>query len=495
MVVNATHECVLCYEESNSDLLLQTSCALGVFQNNIELRKEFLIILIDLGRKELDILSVADDTVNKIKNKGYIGDVIVYINNRLSLSQRLHKLDEVLQSKSCKIGIRVIVNNNQFACVSSNEFSNIEELIDRAIAMAKLAPGDPYISLHDDSFPVQNFDHLMILDKTIITVDQCKKIVEDMENAALSYSSKITNSEGSSFSCGITDIVLATSNGFIGSYGKSNFTASISVIASMNDSMEVGYDFSSVCNFNDMKNPIEIGKEAASRAISRLNPGKIQTSRMPIVIENRVARTLLKNFANAIRGDNIANDASFLSNYIGKNVFSSNISIIDDPLMVGGLSSRPFDGEGITSSKRLVVENGMINTWILDIRSANKLHMKSTGNAIRHSNGSVTPGVSNFYIQNGTLSINELMSDIKNGLYITDLIGFGVNLITGDYSQGAAGFFIEDGKISYPVNELTIASNLQHMFAEMSIANDLMFFGSVNSPTIRINDITVAGVN
>ncbi|QLK58739.1 TldD/PmbA family protein [Ehrlichia ruminantium] len=453
----------------------------------------FLIVLIDLGRKELDIINIADDTIHKIKNKGYIGDVVVCNNSRLSLSQRLHKLDEVVQSKNCKIGIRVIVNNNQFACVSSNEFSNIEELIDRAIAIAKLSPGDPYISLYDGDFSTENFYNLMIFDKSTITIDQCKKIVEDMENAALNYSNKITNSEGSSFSHGMTDIALATSNGFIGSYSKSNFTASVSVIASVNGNMEVGYDFSSVCNFSDMKDPIKIGKEAASRAISKLNPQKIQTSKMPVVIENRIARTLLKNFANAIRGDNIANDASFLSNHLGKNAFSSSISIIDDPLMVGGISSRPFDGEGIVGSKKLVVENGIINTWIMDIRSANKLKMKSTGNAIRHSNGSITPGVSNFYIQSGNLSVNELISDIKSGLYITDLFGFGINLITGDYSQGASGFFIEDGKISYPVNELTIASKLQHMFSEMSVANDLMFFGSVNSPTIRIDDITVAG--
>ena len=459
------------------------------------LGESFLIVLIKWGKK-LDILNIAEDAVRKIKNMGYIGDVIIYQNDRLSLSQRLHKIDEIIQSKECRIGIRVIVNNNQFACISSNEFSNITELINKAISMAKLAPGDPYISLSDDIINEENLlssDNLKILDKTTVTLDQCKKIIEDMENAALSYSSKVTNSEGSSFSHGITTAVLATSNGFVGSYSKSNFASSISVIASIDDKMEVGYDFSSVCNFSDIKDPVKIGKEAASRAVCRLNPKKVQTCKMPIIIENRIARTLLKDFASAIRGDNIANEASFLSNCINTKVFPDNISIVDDPLMIAGVSSRPFDGEGIVGNKKLVVENGIINTWILDIRSANRLKLRSTGNAIRHSNASVSPGVSNFYIQNGDISVEELMLDIKEGLYITDLFGFGVNLITGDYSQGAAGFFIENGKISYPVNEITIASNLQHMFAEMSVANDLVFFGSVNSPTIRINNITVAG--
>ena len=444
----------------------------------------------------MDILNIAEDAVKKIKNMGYIGDVVIYQHDRLLLSQRLHKIDEIIQYKECKIGIRVIVNNSQFACVSSNQFSNIAELIDKAISMAKLSPGDPYISLSDDvvykESLLSSYD-LKILDKTTLTIDQCKKIIEDMENAALSYSSKITNSEISAFSHSIVTTVLATSNGFIGSYSKSNFTSSISVIAGINDKMEVGYAFSSVCNFNSIKDPIKIGEEAASRAVSRLNPRKLQTCKMPIIIENRIAGTLLKSFAAAIRGDNIANESSFLSNSINTKVFSNDISIIDDPFMISGISSKPFDGEGIIGNKKIVVENGIINTWILDIRSANKLKLKSTGNAVRHSNASVTPGVSNFYIQNGSCSVKELMSDIKEGLYITDLFGFGVNLITGDYSQGAAGFFIENGKVSYPVNEITIASKLQYMFADMSVANDLVFFSSVNSPTVRINEMTIAG--
>ncbi|AHX05549.1 modulator of DNA gyrase family protein [Ehrlichia chaffeensis str. Liberty] len=445
---------------------------------------------------KLEILNVAEDAVKKIKSMGYIGDVVIYQNNRLSLSQRLHKIDEVIQSKNCKMGIRVIVNNNQFACVSSNELSNVSESIDQAVAMAKLSTGDPYISLYNDFINKEHLltsNDLMILDKTNITVDQCKKIVEDMENAALSYDNQVVNSEGSSFSHGITDVVLATTNGFIGSYSKSNFVSSISVIAGTDDKMEVGYDFSSVCNLSRMKDPVKIGKEAALRAVKRLNPGKLQTCKVPIVIENRVAGTLLKNFASAIRGDNIANEASFLNNYINKKIFSDDVFIVDDPLMLSGLSSRPFDGEGVVGNKKLVVENGILKSWILDIRSANKLKLKTTGNAVRHSNASVSPSVSNFYIQNGILSVQELISDIKSGLYITDLFGFGVNLITGDYSQGASGFFIENGKISYPVNEITIASKLQYMFSEMSIANDLVFFSSVNSPTIRIDGITIAG--
>ncbi|KJV66009.1 MULTISPECIES: TldD/PmbA family protein [Ehrlichia] len=444
----------------------------------------------------MEILNVAEDAVKRIKSIGYIGDVVICQNNRLSLLQRLHKISEVIQSKNCTIGIRVIVNNNQFACISANEFSNISKFIGQAVAMAKLSTGDPYISLYDDFINRENLltsHDLMILDKTNVTVDQCKKITESMENAALSYDSKVINSEGSSFSSGTTNLVLATSNGFIGTYSKSNFTSSISVIAGMGDKMEVGYDFSSVCNLDDMKDPIKMGEEAALRAINRLDPGKIQTCKMSVVVENRVASTLLKNFASAIRGDNIANEASFLSNHINKKIFPDNVFIIDDPLMVSGLSSRPFDGEGVVGNKKLVVENGILRSWILDIRSANKLNLRTTGNAIRHSNASVTPGVSNFYIQNGTLSVQELMSDIKKGLYITDLFGFGINLITGDYSQGASGFFIENGKISYPVNGITIASKLQHMFSRMSIANDLVFLGSVNSPTIRIDDVTVAG--
>ncbi|KJV68869.1 TldD/PmbA family protein [Candidatus Neoehrlichia procyonis] len=438
-------------------------------------------------------LNIAEDAIKIIKNKGVDGDIIIYDNNSLNVSQRLLKLEEISYSNNTQIGIRVI-DKKKVSCVSSNDMNKIDELIDMAIVMANSAPEDPHVSIaslnNDDSLEIEN---LMLYDDINVNVDQINSLLYKMEDAALSYDKKIVNSEGASFSKVNSNVILATSNGFMKSYKKSYTSVYISVIAAENNKMEVDYNYLVKCHFCDIQNPYKLGKESAMRALRKLNARKIKTCKLPVIIENRVASTLLQSFASAITGDSIANKTSFLSNSMHTKVFSSNINIIDDPLIKKGLSSYPFDGEGICGYRKEIVKNGIINSWILDMYTANQLNLVTTGNAIKRSNAAVIPGVSNFYIQNGNVSVDDLISDVSKGIYVTDLFGFGINLTTGDYSQGAFGFMIENGKITYPVNEITIAGNLNNIFQNMSVANDLVFFKSINSPTLKIHEMTVAG--
>ncbi|QXK91957.1 TldD/PmbA family protein [Neoehrlichia mikurensis] len=438
-------------------------------------------------------LNIAEDTIKIIKNKGVEGDVIIYDSNSLNISQRMLKLEEISYSNSVQIGIRVI-DKKKVSCISSNDLSKISELIDMAITMANAAPEDSNILIPpSDNYNEFITEDLMLFDNIDISVEQISTLLQDMEGAALSYDNKIVNSEGASCSRVNTNIILATSGGFIRSYKKSYTSAYLSIIAAENNKMEVDYSYLIKCHFNDIQDPCNLGRESAIRALRKLNARKIKTCILPVVIENRVASTLLQNFACAITGDSIANKTSFLSNSLHTQVFSRDINIIDDPLIKKGIASYPFDGEGIRGYKKEIVKNGVITSWILDIYTANQLNLVTTGNAIKRSNAAVVPGVSNFYIQNGSISVNDLISDINQGIYVTDLFGFGINLTTGDYSQGAFGFMIEDGKITYPVNEITIAGNLIDMFKNISIANDLVFLKSVNSPTLKIHQMTVAG--
>ncbi|MDD9361481.1 MAG: metallopeptidase TldD-related protein, partial [Anaplasma sp.] len=257
--------------------------------------------------------------------------------------------------------------------------------------------------------------------------------------------------------------------------------------------MEVDYSFAVKSKFSNLEKPRVLGREAANRALRKLNARELQTCKMPVLFENRAASSLLSNFASAINGASIADKTSFLLNKLETNVFGSNIYIVDDPLMLSGISSRPFDGEGILSTKRNIVERGVLKSWILDMRTAKQLTLSTTGHAVRKENAYVSPGVSNFYIQRSDTTVQELMSDIKRGLYITDLFGFGINFATGDYSQGAFGYMIENGYITYPVHGITVAGNLLDMFSSAQVANDLTFHRSVNSPTLMFDNIVISG--
>ncbi len=303
----------------------------------------------------------------------------------------------------------------------------------------------------------------------------------------------VTNSEGAEGGWGRSAVALAASNGFRRGYAGSHSSLSVSVVAGNGTAMERDYDFTSAVYGSDLEDPAVVGRRAGERAVKRLNPRKAATARVPVVFDPRVANSLLGHLAGAINGAGIARGISFLKDKLGERVFPAGIDVIDDPHRRRGLGSRPFDGEGLPNRRLALVEDGILRSWILDLRSARQLGLKSTAHAARGTSSPPSPSTTNLHLAPGKLSPRELMADIESGFYCTELIGFGVNNVTGDYSRGAAGFWIERGEIAYPVSEITIAGNLKEMFLHLTPADDLAFRYRTNAPTLRVEGMTVAG--
>ncbi|MDR0288474.1 MAG: TldD/PmbA family protein [Rickettsiales bacterium] len=440
----------------------------------------------------MNILNIAADIIKLIKKQNQDAEVTIYETNKISVSQRLSKIEQISQSKNCTIGIRAVAGKTKVAYISTNDLNNLGDMVNQVVEMAKDAPEDPYINFAIGGDNYISFADLGILDNNVVAIDNLKGIAETAENSALAHKN-IINSEGAYSSHTLVNTALSTVSGFIGSFSKSTFVNQVSVVAGEESEMKVGYDYDIACNFCDLKSPELIGKEAARRAIDQLNSRTIKTGKFPVIFEKRAAKELVKSFASAISGSNIVSNSSFLRNSLNTQIFNDRINIIDDPLLPRGIESRPFDGEGITSRKNTLVKNGVLQNWILDLYSAKKLNLETTGNATRAGNAAIAPAASNLYIENSNISFEELIEEVKEGIYITDLFGFGVNLINGDYSQGASGFFIENGKITYPIHEITVASNLKDMFSDLVVASDLTFCGQFNSPTIKVSEMTVAG--
>jgi PmbA protein len=296
----------------------------------------------------------------------------------------------------------------------------------------------------------------------------------------------VTNSEGAEASWSRTTMMLVTSNGFSGGNRRSGYSLSCAVLAGEGTGMERDYEWSSAVHFDDLMPAARVGRNAGKFAVERLNPRKTGNARAPVVYDRRLAGGLLGHLAGAINGRAVARGTSFLKDSMGQQIFAKGIRIIDNPHRKRGLGSRPFDGEGLPTRRRAVIDDGVLTTWLLDLASARQLGLAPTG----HGPGG---GTSNFYLEKGGLSPDELIADIRSGLYITDLIGFGVNAVTGDYSRGASGFWIKNGRKAWPVSGLTVAGNLKDMFLNMTAANDLQFKSSTNAPTVRIEGMTIAG--
>jgi PmbA protein len=288
-------------------------------------------------------------------------------------------------------------------------------------------------------------------------------------------------------------MVLVTSHGFCGAYLGSNHGLSMTAIAGEGTGMERDYDYSSVRHAADLESADKIGRTAAMRAVARLNPRKVSTRKVPVVFDRRVAGTLVSHLASAANGAAVARKTSFLRDKMGAKLFADGIRIIDNPLRKRGLRSRPFDGEGVACRTLALVEDGTLRSWLLDCATARELNLITTGHAQRGVSSTPAPAPSNLHLEAGTLSPDDLIADIKDGFYVTDLIGMGVNMVTGDYSRGASGFWIENGKRSYPVSEVTIAGHLLDMFRALTPANDLEFRYGANAPTLRLEGLTVAG--
>jgi PmbA protein len=411
----------------------------------------------------------------------------------LSVACRKGKQEELERSESSGIGLRVWHGKRQ-ASVSTSDMSDdsLKTLADRAIAMAKIATEDPYSHLADASLIAKDIPELELADTHEPTAETLQDMAMQAEACAVAVKG-ITNSEGADASYGKSTVALATSNGFRGEYVDTSYSMSVSVLAGTGDKMERDYDYALARFFADLPTPESIGKKAAELALKRLNPKKKATCKVPIIFDPRVSRSLIGSFANAINGSSIARGTSFLKDALGSDLFAKNVTITDDPLIMRGLASQPFDAEGVKVQKRHFIENGTLTSWLLDTRSAAQLGMTTTGHASRGLTGNPHPSTSNFYMHNGGISPQALIADVKEGFYVTETFGMGVNLITGDYSQGAAGFWIENGEITYAVSELTIAGHLKEMFAHIIPANDLTFRYGTNAPTLRVDGMTIAG--
>ncbi|MBV8777143.1 MAG: TldD/PmbA family protein, partial [Alphaproteobacteria bacterium] len=303
----------------------------------------------------------------------------------------------------------------------------------------------------------------------------------------------ISNSEGADAGWGRSRVALVASNGFAGTYAGSSHGVSTSVIAGSGTAMERDYDFASAVYGADLRAPEEIGREAAERAIRRLGARKMPTGKVPVVFDPRVARSFISHLLGSISGPSIARGTSFLKDKLGEHIFPKGITVTEDPHKQRGLRSRPFDAEGLANRRHALIDNGVLTTWLLDLRSARQLKLSSTGHAARGTASPPAPAATNVWIEPGTVTPEALYGDIESGFYVTELMGMGVNGVTGDYSRGAAGFWIDKGQIAFPVSEMTVAGNLKDMFLRMAAANDLEFRTGADSPTLRIDDLTVAG--
>ncbi len=445
-----------------------------------------------------DSLDIVSALLEKVRTLGAdSADVVMFETTDVSTSTRLKQPEAIERSESKALGLRAFVGDRQ-AMVSSTDThpDTLAELAQRAIAMAKAAPPDPDSTLAPAQLYAKDLPELDLYDGSEPSGEELTKQCLAAEETALAIEG-ITNSEGADASFGHSTICLgiAGSSGiqFAKSYRSSHFSLSISVVAGTGTGMERDYDFSSVRHRRDLVSPETLGNEAAKRALRRLSPRKVPTCKVPVVFDPRISRGMLSVLSGAISGSSIARGSSFLKNAMNTQIFPAHVTIIDDPYIKSGLASRPFDGEGVAGQKRTIVENGVLATWLLDMRTANKLGLTTTGHASRGVGSPPSPSSTNLYMEKGTLTPAALIGEIKSGLYVTDTFGMGINTVTGDYSQGAAGFWIENGEIAYPVSEITIAGHLSEMFAGITPANDLVFRYGTNAPTLRIDAMTVAG--
>jgi PmbA protein len=441
-----------------------------------------------------DLTKLAERLVSAARRAGADqADALAVRAVSLSVEVRDGAIEESQRSEGDDLGLRVIVGRKQ-AVVSTNDLKGdgFDALAERAVAMARAAPEDRFAGLADDAQLTRQLPALDLIDPEMPGVDVLEARAREAEAAGLAVAG-VTKSGGASASAGIGGLVLVTSHGFRGATIASRHGIAMTAIAGDGTGMERDYDYSSTLHASDLENAQAIGRRAGERAVKRLNPRKVATRRAPVVFDSRISGSLVGHLASAANGASIARKTSFLREKLGEKIFASGIAIVDDPLRSRGLRSRPFDAEGVAGSRRTLVEDGVLKTWLLDCATARELDLETTGHAQRGVSSTPSPAPSNLHLAAGGKSPDELIGDIEDGFYITDMIGMGVNLVTGDYSRGASGFWIKNGERTYAVSEVTVAGHLSEMFASLVPANDLVFRYGTNAPTLRVEGMTVAG--
>jgi len=397
------------------------------------------------------------------------------------------------RAEGADIGLRILIGKRQAIASTSNISEQaLDELLDRALAMAKVVPEDEFCGLAPQDLLAGDTPELDEAD----TTQPSTKILNDLavraESAALAVNG-VNNSEGGDAGWSRSLVALVTSNGFSRTRVRTGFSLGIAVLAGEGTAMERDYDWATAVHLEDLPEPEEIGRRAGEQAVKRLGPRKVETAQVPIIYDPRVSEAIPTHLAGAINGAAVARGTTFLKNKMGAQVMAKGLTIIDDPLRRRGLRSKGFDGEGIATKRRALIEDGVLKSWVLDLRSARQLGLKTTGNASRGTSSPPMPSATNLHLEAGTISREDLINGVEQGFYVTEMMGHGINIVTGDYSRGATGFWIENGEIAAPVSEVTIAGNLQDMFMQITPADDLVFRYGTNAPTVRVDGMTVAG--
>jgi PmbA protein len=437
------------------------------------------------GMNQLDLLSALLDRARAAGAD--TAEAAVSGSTSVSVSRRLGQTEHLERSERRGLELTVFVGKRS-ASVSSTELapSGFAALAERAVAMARVVPEDPYGGLADEAQAVDAAP-LELADQNEPSVEALTVRAAAAEDAARSVPG-VTNSEGGEAGYGRYEFLLVTSAGFAGGYARTSHSVSATAVAGEGTEMQRDYDYHSATFLADLEDAAAIGRRAGEQAVTRLRPRRPATAKLPVFFDPRVAGGLIGHLAGAISGASVARGTSFLKDSLGQKIFAPGIYIYDEPRRLRGLRSKPFDSEGVPTANSVLIEDGVLTTWLLDSRSARQLGLKTNG----HSSGS-SPGLSNAYLAAGRHSPAELMADVKEGVYINELLGMGVNGLTGDYSRGAAGFMIRDGALAEPVAEITVAGNLKEMFLHLTPANDLRFRRAVDAPTVRIDGMTIAG--
>jgi PmbA protein len=442
---------------------------------------------------------VAVEVVERaLKAGATAADAIAREGNEFSTLVRLGEVETLKESGARALGLRVFVGK-RVAATHTSDFSRegIEQLVGNAVALARTTSEDPDGGLPEAASLGSLTGDLDLYYDDVYSLSTSDRIdyARRAEKVAMSIDSRITNSEGGSFDAATGYKILANSLGFVGEYRRSYCSVSAVPIAQAEGSaMQRDYWYSASRTLKQLESPESVGRKAAERTLRRLGARKVATQKVPVVFDPMVARSLIDHIFDAVNGDAIYRHSSYLTGKLGEQVAGENITIIDDGTMVGGFGSSPFDGEGVPTRRTVVVERGVLKSYLLNTYTARKLKLQTTGNAARGLTGSPGIGSGNLFLQPGGKSPQEIVGDVKSGLYVTEFLGFGVNLVTGDFSRGASGLWIENGELTYPVEEITVAGNLKEMFRNVSaIGNDLEFRSSIACPTLRIDGLTIAG--
>ena len=418
-----------------------------------------------------------------------------------SVGVRMREIESLKEAGSRGAGIRVLVGEKGAQRGGSSYTSDLstagmETMVRQALELAKITSVDPFAGLPDARDLGQLDGDLRLYDPAIERMDTEWKIDQALraEKAALDFDPRVQLSEGASFDSHVGRRVFANSLGFVGSYRTSSCSLSVVPVAKADGAMERDYWHTSARSAAGLESPESVGRIAAERAVRRLHARKVPTQKVPVIFEPRTARQLLGDLFDAVNGSSIYRQASYLAGKLGEKIASEALTVVDDATIPGLFGTTPFDDEGVASRRTVVVERGVLKSYLLNTYSARKLNLKSTGNASRGITGNAGIGPGNFFIEAGALSPEQIIGGVSSGLYVTELIGGGGNTVTGDYSSGAAGMWIANGKLAYPVSEITIAGNMKQMLQEIDqVGSDLEFRSSLAAPTILIREMTISG--